>query len=779
MHSSRPRALLAMGLVTMAVIVYEIALTRLLSVVLWYHFAFLSISLAMLGLGAPGVWFALRQRGETSETPGRIEARLAPALMFAGLAIPLSVLVIVRMRPIVLQALGGDAWVVSIVIAALVPLYALGYAVCALLIAAEGRAVGGMYAADLAGAACGALLVVFAMALLPAPRLLALAGLLPLAGLALLTGRAWRIAALAAGALLAAAAGSDLFRVAYTKTYDEAGERTPLHEVWTPTARITVFDRPIFSLRSDVPWGWGYGTNFVPQPWPERWIDQDGSAGTPIEQLPGAPRALAHLPFDVTSAGYQIRAPERVCIVGAGGGRDIVTALAAGAREVTAVEINGAIVDLLRGPLADFAGGVYDRPGVHAVVSEGRSFLAGTDARYDLIQIALVDSWTATAAGAFALSENFLYTVEALRLYLDRLAPGGLLSISRYTDAVQPFEGARLVLLVEAALQAAGVAEPRAHLLFMSGGNIGTLLVGAQPLDAATLAQAQHVARARGFAIHWPRRPDTPPESLAALAMEPDARRALTEAGVDLRPPTDDRPFFFQAVRPFALGQGPAALAPHDPNLRSVATLRLVVALLAALALALFFAPFALFGRPARGPGFWSGSAYFALIGAGFMSIEVAFMGRCMLFLGHPSYAAAFVLATLLLGGGYGSRQSTRLAPPTVRRWIIALAPSTALLALALPPLFTAALAWSLPAKLALATPLFLAAGAAMGLALPTGFLQFGDRHKPWFWALNGASSVLASALSLALAMEFGFLFTALLGSACYALATALSRNPA
>ena len=177
MHSSRPRALLAMGLVTMAVIVYEIALTRLLSVVLWYHFAFLSISLAMLGLGAPGVWFALRQRGETSETPGRIEARLAPALMFAGLAIPLSVLVIVRMRPIVLQALGGDAWVVSIVIAALVPLYALGYAVCALLIAAEGRAVGGMYAADLAGAACGALLVVFAMALLPAPRLLALAGL--------------------------------------------------------------------------------------------------------------------------------------------------------------------------------------------------------------------------------------------------------------------------------------------------------------------------------------------------------------------------------------------------------------------------------------------------------------------------------------------------------------------------------------------------------------------------------------------------------------------------
>ena len=412
-----------------------------------------------------------------------------------------------------------------------------------------------------------------------------------------------------------------------------------------------------------MPWGWGYGANFIPQPWEQRWIDQDGSAGTPVEALQGrAPRDLHHLPFDVTSVGLQLRLPERVCIIGAGGGRDIVGALAAGAREVTAVEIYRAIVDLMQGPFAEFSGDIYRRPGVRAVVSEGRSFLAGSSERYDLIQIALVDSWAATAAGAFALSESYLYTVEAFRLYLERLAPEGLLAVSRYTDAVQPFEGARLIVLAEAALRESGVAAPRDHLLFLTGGHVGTLLVSAQPWGAATLERAALIARARGFAIHWPPREGAPSSSLVAVVMAGDALGALDDAGVDLRPPTDDRPFFFQAARPLSFGSRVSELAPGDPNLKSISTLRLVIAVLAVLAVALFFAPFALFARPARGAGFFRGSAYFALIGAGFMLLEVTLMERCILFLGHPSYAAAFVLGTLLLGGGAGSWLTTKLA---------------------------------------------------------------------------------------------------------------------
>ncbi len=764
--------LLAMALITLGVIVYEIALTRLLSVVLWYHFAFLSISLAMLGLGASGVWLTLRPNAGS----------LVPGLLSAGIAIPLSVLIIARARPLVIDALGPTGWVALIVVAALVPFYALGHAVCSLLVAAEGRSVGRMYGADLAGGALGAVLVVPLLSWIPTPALLALSGLLPLAALACVASRRVRTVAAGVAVLLVAGVASGLFRVDYNKTYLEEGALAPLYEYWTPTARITAFDRPIYSTRRDVPWGWGYGANFVPKRVHQRWIDQDGSAGTPVEYLRGDPGELAHLPYDVTSAGYQIRRPERVCIIGAGGGRDVATALGAGARDVTAVEINAAIAELMTGPFADFSGDIYTRPGVNAVVSEGRSFLAATDERYDLIQIALVDSWAATAAGAFALSENFLYTVEAFQLYLERLTPGGLLSVSRWTDAAQPFESTRLVALAEAALARAGVAAPREHLLYLSGSSVGSLLVSERPFDAATLARAEQVARQRGFVIDWPRPlAGGRPESPGSLVMEAEPRRVLAESGLDLRPPTDDRPFFFQAVRPFQLGRMPGGLAPDEQNLRSISTLRFVIGLLAALTLALFFAPLLAFGRSERGPDFWRGCGYFALIGAGFMLLEVAWLERCILLLGHPSYAAALVLGTLLFGGGLGSLLSAQLSPALRLRLVAALGPTTAAVALALGPLLGHALGWPVAARLALCTPLLIGVGVLMGLALPTGFLAFGDRHKPWFWALNGASGVLASALSLAFAIEFGLLATSLIGAGCYVAAALLvwQRRPA
>src|SRR5262249_52511395 len=149
----------------------------------------------------------------------------------------------------------------------------------------------------------------------------------------------------------------------------------------------------------------------------QMWIDQDGAAGTPIEHLTGDPRALEHLMFDVTSVGYQVAFPRRVCVIGAGGGRDVVTALAAGAVEVDAVELNRATVEVVSSVAREFSGDIYHYPGVRAVVGEGRSYLARAPGPYDMIQISLVDSWAATVAGAYALSENFLYTQEALQLY--------------------------------------------------------------------------------------------------------------------------------------------------------------------------------------------------------------------------------------------------------------------------------------------------------------------------------------------------------------------------
>ena len=752
-----------MLLVSASVVFYEIAITRLLSVVLWYHFAFLSISIAMLGLGASGVWLSFRRHADRT---------LARSLLAAGAAIPLSVVIVVKARPwIMALGLGQPAFVAAVIAALLVPMSCLGAALCLLLISAQGKSVGRMYAGDMWGGTAGAVLVIPAMNWVPTPQLLALAGLLPLASFAVLYGVrsvAWISLSVS---IVAACAWGRCFDVGYSKVYSEEGAAKPLYEVWTSTARVTVLDRPVFSPRPDVPWGWGYGSTFRPRPSLERWIDQDGSAGTPVERLEGTPKQLEHLLFDVTSFAYQITNPRSVCILGAGGGRDILTALASGAQEVDAVEMNAAIVRLVEGPLSGFAGDVYRLPGVRAVTREGRTFMAQTETRYDLVQISLVDSWAATAAGAYSLSENYLYTVEAFRLYLRHLSSGGALTVSRWSDAVQPFEGARLLLLAEEALRQEGAVAPRDHLLFMSGGPVGTLVVGKDPLSEATLQRADEVAQRRGFNRLWPLQGEMPSESLIPLVMQEDTLALLTKAGLDLSPPTDDRPFFFQAARFFQLGTDAGQLAKNDPNLKSIATLRLVLWILAPLTLALFFLPFALVEKPLRGAGFWSSSGYFGSIGAGFMLLEMPWIQRSILFLGHPSYAAAVVLGSLFLGAGLGSLRTSRVAFASSRRLFMLLPFAAGAASLLLAPLFRTALAFPLAVKILVAASVFGGVGVFMGQGLPVGFTAFGDDRKAWLWAVNGVTGVLAGALSLAVAISAGFLVTSLVGVAFYAIA--------
>jgi hypothetical protein len=753
---------LTIALVSSSVLLYQIAVTRLLSVLFWYHFAFLSISIAMLGLGASGVWLSRRPPSPRA---------LPRVLVLSGLALPLSIVVLVNARPLVVAlGLGEGAWLGIAMLAMLIPMYLLGAAVCVLLISARGTAVAGIYAADLLGATLGAALVVPCLTLIDTPRLLALIGGLPLLAAALQQGlrrpAGWLVPwVVLTGAVL----WGEPFRVRYSKTYDEQGATRPLLERWTPTARITLFARPIHSPRPDVPWGWGYGARFEPRPHEQRWIDQDGSAGTPVERLSGRPEQLGHLFFDVTSVAHRVVRPARVCIIGAGGGRDIVTALAAGARSVDAVELNRAIVELMTGPLAAFSGDIYRRPGVRVVVDEGRSYLTRTERRYDLIQISLVDSWAATAAGAYALSENYLYTVEALRSYLARLEPGGALSISRWTDSVQPFETVRLMLLAEAALRAEGAAAPRDHLLLTTGGWVGNLIIGREPLGPELRARADRVALEHGFDRQWPPQPGRPP-TLVSIAMH-DGGARFSAAGLDLAPPTDDRPFFFQASRLFSLGEDASDAVPSDRNLESISLLRTTLMLLAGAVLVLFFTPFALFARAERGRDFWRGSAYFACIGVGFMLLEVPWIQASILFVGHPSRAAALVLTALLAGAGLGAALAGRLPVQLARRllWLVPLL--CAAVSLAMGPLFRSALGLPLGLRVALLVPMIALAGMGLGLALPVGFMQFEERAKPWFWAINGAAGVLAGALSTALAISFGFLTTSLLGAGCYVLA--------
>jgi hypothetical protein len=745
----------AIALVAGAVILLQVTLTRVLSVVLWYHWAFFSISLAMLGMGAPGVWFAIRP-----PTRGLLEKSLlaSAVLVAAGVAA-----VVHGSRAF------GEHAILFCLLGLLPAALSLGTSVCVLLIDAAGAAIGRRYAFDLMGACVGALVVVPLMSLLPTPLLCAGVGLLPLVAFALVAGRRKWLGGVVAAAILLSLIDGRAFKLAHTKEYEEKAGLAPVHERWTPTARIAVFDK-------FMPAGfrWGEGTVSAPQEPPEQlWLEQDGSAGTPITRFDGDWEKVEYLLWDVTAVGYQIEPPKRVAIVGAGGGRDILTAKLAGADEVHAIELNGAIVEAVNERFGDFTGRPYSLPGVIAEVGEGRSVLTRSAGNYDLIQISMIDSWSATAAGAYALSENNLYTVEAYQLYLSKLADGGTVATSRWMPGTGfGMEVFRLILLVRQALTERGVADPLAHLVLVQGGKVGTVLASNTPFEGRRLATLEAVAKRRGFRVLAGNGP-----FLEKFFTGP-ALGNLAERGIVLEPPTDDRPFFFQAISPF--GHIDDELATRFGfNAGAVVSLRRLMLVMIIITVVLFFAPFVLsrWLRPSR--GFWRGSAYFTAIGLSFMFVEIAWLQRFVLYLGHPSLATTATLGAMLLGAGIGSAASTRLGLPWWQRrgWVAPLV--IAGLNFAFAPLFSATLGYGFAARVIVSIVAIAPAGFVMGFFFPLGMMRFGDGHKAWFWALNGAAGVLASVLSLALSMEFGFRTVAWLGAGLYAMAWGLGRGGA
>ncbi len=744
------RQLVAIALVAGAVLLYQIAVTRVLSLVLWYHWAFLSISMAMLGLGAPGVWFTLR-------APGGLA--LPVSLLGGALLIPFSVIAMLQWAP------GhGSASVILCMLLLLLPLLCLGASVCLLLLQASGPRLGRMYGADLVGAALAAMVVIPLLWLVPTPQLVAGIGLLPLAALWLVHEPWRRAAALSALGMLGLCLLPAPFQVGRTKAYDER-DATPLVVRWTPTARLAFFAQPLFAEAASG-FGWGPGSKAPKVDWPQRWMEQDAGAGTAITHFTGDLAPLQFLFFDVTTIAYQVQSPGRVAVIGAGGGRDVLSALLGGAEHVDAIELNQGVVDVVSTEFREFAGDLYRHPRVRAVVSEGRSHLARTDARYDVLQISLIDSWAATAAGAYSLAENNLYTVEATELYWQRLSPRGILSVSRWLHCA---EVERLAGIFGAALQRQGVAVPERHLALVTAGAIGTVLASRRPFTGELHRRLADACEARGFAlVHPAADPGDGPLPRLADLRPPDP-------ALDLSPSTDDRPFFFQTL-PVHRPVDRATAQKFGANTEAVHALQLLVGVATLLTALLFFAPF-VGRRLGSGPGFWRGSAYFACLGLGFMLIEVPWMQRFVLFLGHPSTAATVVLGSLLLGAGVGAALSGRLGVQRLATYGLAVPLLLGAVNAATPSLFEKALGLPLAGRAAVAVLLLVPIGLALGLWFPLGMARFPVRHQAWFWALNGAAGVLASVVSLVLAMALGFTAVGWIGVGAYALAWLLLQG--
>jgi hypothetical protein len=517
-------------------------------------------------------------------------------------------------------------------------------------------------------------------------------------------------------------------------------------------------------------------------------MDIDSAASTPIVKGTGDLADAEYLRYELTALAYHLvegRAGFNALVIGPGGGRDLLSALVFGAARVDGVEINPIIArDVMLGRFRDYSGDLYADPRVSIHVDDGRSFVRRSATEYDVIQASLVDTWAATAAGAYTLTENSLYTAEAFGEYLDHLTDRGLLSITRWV-----FDGVRLVTLAQAACAARGL-DAAQHLAIIRLDRVATFLLKKTPFTAEDVANLQRLSRELAFTILYapgvepPLVIEEPAEMVRTgtsaadyrrLILSEDREQFVSNYPLDIRATTDDRPFFFHTTRlqnQFQTAFGRSMLFGN--GLSALLTLFGISAVLVAL---FVIAPLILGGgRPGPGWGAWLG--YFGALGAGFMLLEVALLQHFVLLLGHPVYSLTVTLFSLLLGTGLGSLISRRVPLEQVLRFttraLVAILFVGLLAPLVLPALIGVAIPWSLPLRIVVAVAILLPLGILLGMPLPGGMRLLAAARPeivPWGWGLNGAFSVVGATLAVFIAMNWGFSATLVSGATVYAAA--------
>jgi len=783
--------------ITSATLLLEILNTRLLSVVTWYHLSFFAVSMAMFGMAAGALWVYLKPQKFPREDA--LSSLYRYSILFA-----LSTLIchlIILFTP--LSTLGGwDAAnffkMTLITLAVAIPFAFSGVVITVALTQVPGNS-GLIYAVDLVGAALGSLACLALLSVLDISSATIASTVVTVLAILFFqrakTGRSdLRWVALAVVLAIGAFANSQFtsgLRVFYPKG-NEISYSDQTIEYWTIHGQILL--SPAEERVGPFYWGAGAGAPVI-EGMKLQGLVIDGEAGTAVTQWDGNREGLEWPRFDVTSLPYHLRKEGNVAVIGVGGGRDILTALWAKSKHITGIEINGAILDILQDRRRDFVS-LDQQPEVEFVHDEARSFLTRSDETYDVIQMSLIDTWAATGAGAFTLSENGLYTVEGWQIFFDKLAPNGLLSVSRWYSPEALSETNRLISLAAMSLLEQGVDNPGEHAVLVARNTVATLLVSPTPFSDADLDQIESVAAEMAFTVlHSPRQESSERLIRDALASKSSAQleAATQHEFLDFSPPLDSRPYFFNILKPSALLSTDAELGElgivAGGNLLATYTLMLLC-LLAFIGVTLVIGvPLLLSGKPQLPKGvFGSGLLYFACIGTGFMMVQIPLIQRFSVYLGHPVYAVSVLLFSMIIAAGLGSSLSDRIAVERDRRWTFVLPLTIVAMIIALyllsGPIIQATIDQGLLVRCLIVILLVAAAALPMGMCFPLGlrlFRQYSDDCLPWLWGVNGATGVLASVLAVAISMWSGINSSLLVAIGCYSLlivpARALSKQ--
>lgn len=752
-----PRLYAVTFLICFATLVLELSLIRLFSVIMFYHFAFLAVSLALLGLGAAGLYvFLFRQRFPAAS----LDRTVMVACALFALAVPCTMAIVVRV-PITLDYSSGNiARLFVVYVATLVPFLCSGLAISLILFHRAGD-ISRLYFWDLTGAALGAVCAVpilNAVSPIDAAVLTASAAALAAVLLSPAAGAAWRWFVSAILAAMVLLLGTNVhYRLIDLQTHKGLGTENVVFEKWNSFSHVCVREFPDQTRMAAIIIDADARTYILERPF-------ETMTHAQIRDIVG-PQWISSIPNVLLDNG-------EVLIVGPGGGMDVLFALAWGARHVDAVEVNPIIIDdIMLRRHRQYSGGLYNRRDVDIHVAEGRAFIRRSEKRYDMIQLALVDTWAATSAGAFCLTENNLYTVEAFRDYLTHLTPDGICAVTRWLFPI-PRQTLRTVTTMAAAAAELGIASPMNHIAVVASNAPGmsemmaTVIFKRSPLEPQDMAAlAEQLDRGQGRIYYSPF--DYTDNPFYHFAAAPDRGRFYKDYRFCITPTTDDRPFFFNTVRAEDIGSI-LSLEP-DSRKNNLCVFNLcILAILSVVAVALCFLGPLLLSRERRHlrqtPGALRQMSYFVAIGLGFILIEIALMQRFVLYLEHPVHALAVVLSCLLVSAGIGSYFTNRFDAWSGRRYGFTLFAAIAAVILVelfvLPPLLAATYGLSFAARIGVAVCAVFPLGFVLGQPFPLEIMEVKRRSGdlvPWAWGLNCAASVLGSVAAVVIAIVWGF----------------------
>ncbi|MBZ0204449.1 MAG: hypothetical protein K8I03_15665 [Ignavibacteria bacterium] len=785
---------LGIFLVALSTLMYEILLTRIFSVTMGYHFAFMAVSLAMFGMTVGAIIVYLFPKKFPQEHLHKIIARQA---LYFSIATLVSFLLHLFIPFIHGMSITGMAVTIFTYSEISVPFVFSGICI-SLLLTRFPLQVNKLYASDLIGASLGCILVVLVLNTSGGPTGVFIAALFSsLAALFFLrnslNSTGFKKGIIVYSIVLA------VFSVFHTVLVQDhnpllrlfwiRGEWAdkPLYEKWNSFSRVSIDGD---STEYKTPFGWGLSNKYDRQ----RKIRQlmlniDAHSTTVLSHFNGDTSELFHLKYDVSNLAQYLRPNGDVLIIGSGAGRDVLSSLAFGQKSILGIEINRDMISAINGDFGGFTGHLDKYPNVEFVGDEARSYIQRMDStrKFDIIQVSVIDNWSAAASGAFVLTENALYTVETWKLLFSRLKPDGILTVTRFYRA-KPVEHYRLMNICSDALNQSGITDIRSHVMLIKcqqqeriedRSGTGTLLISKSPFTASDINMVDSLSKTFEFeGIVTPK--EIKDSTFTLLTSSSDERSKFNSTfPVNIKSPTDDKPFFFHYLN-FSDLFRLQFWQEWDMafNAKAIFILLTLAGTMTGLSFLCIVIPLKITSKKVNLKGTLPYFLFFSAIGLGFMLIEISQIQRLNIFLGHPTYSLAAALFTMLLSSGIGSYFSGAAKPDIYRSSLIRFVILIFVLLLfgfITPSIIIAFREYSTAIRLLVSVLILFPMGLFLGMAFPIGMKLASKRSEgaitPWLWGINGVMSVLATVISIIIAMNYGISASYWSGAACYLLA--------